>query len=162
ERLRVAQERVRHEEREDLEARLALEGLREQLLVELAGLGPIALRHLEVTPTAPADDLDPDALDRALPSPPPPCPPPPPPGGPPARGRLAGLRRRFHDLGAVNPFAAEEYAEVKVRLDGLESQRGDLQAAIEHTRELIRELDAMISDQFRRTFAALERAFDAR
>jgi chromosome segregation protein len=172
ERLRVAQERARMEEREELEARLAVEGLREQLLVELAGLGRVALRHLGVTPdpapmaeeptSAGGDDLDPDDLDGALAnatatwlaSPPPAEPPPP--------GRLAGLRRRFHDLGAVNPFAAEEYAEVRARLDDLEAQRTDLQAAIDHTRDLIRELDAMIGDQFRRTFDALERAFDAR
>jgi chromosome segregation protein len=62
----------------------------------------------------------------------------------------------------VNPFAADEYAEVRARLDGLEVQRSDLQSAIDHTRELIRELDGLIADQFRRTFEALERAFDER
>ena len=62
----------------------------------------------------------------------------------------------------MNPFAADEYAEVKTRLDGLDVQRSDLQSAIEHTRELIRELDGLIADQFRRTFEALERAFDER
>ena len=86
----------------------------------------------------------------------------PPPAEPPPPGRLASLRRRFHDLGAVNPFAAEEYAEVRARLDGLEAQRTDLEAAIEHTRDLIRELGTMIGDQFRRTFDALASAFDAR
>jgi chromosome segregation protein len=186
ERLRVAQERARLDEREDVEARLALEGLREQLVVELAGLGSIALRHLGARPsadapsadatahadpmTAPADattdeaarDLDPDDLERALSIATETWLTTPPPGEPPAPGRLASLRRRFHDLGAVNPFAADEYAAVKTRLDGLETQRNDLQAAIDHTRDLIRELDAMISEQFRRTFAELERAFDAR
>jgi len=62
----------------------------------------------------------------------------------------------------VNPFAADEFAEVRARLDGLEVQRSDLQSAIDHTRELIRELDGLIADQFRRTFEALERAFDER
>ena len=174
ERLRVAQDRARLGEREDVESRLALEGLREQLLVELAGLGPIALRHLGVAPSsegtagdggdhpAAPDDVDPDHLERALSGATEAWLATPPPKEPPAASRLAGLRRRFHDLGAVNPFAADEYAEVKARLDGLEAQRGDLQAAIDHTRSLIRELDTMISDQFRRTFAALERAFDAR
>ena len=52
--------------------------------------------------------------------------------------------------------------EVRARLDGLDTQRADLQAAIEHTRDLIRELDRLIADQFRRTFEALERAFDRR
>ena len=39
----------------------------------------------------------------------------------PARPGSPALRRRFHDLGAVNPFAADEYAEVRTRLDGLET-----------------------------------------
>ena len=186
ERLRIAQERARLDEREDVEARLALESLREQLLVELVGLGTVALRHLGVAPSTgrpddavresdagaddPVDvdrepapeDIDPDDLERALAGATEAWLASPPPGEPPPPGRLASLRRRFHDLGAVNPFAADEYAEVKARLDGLETQRADLQAAIDHTRDLIRELDAMIGEQFRRTFAALERAFDAR
>ncbi|HET9852906.1 MAG TPA: AAA family ATPase, partial [Candidatus Limnocylindrales bacterium] len=83
-------------------------------------------------------------------------------GEPPSPARLATLRRRFHDLGAVNPFAADEYEEVKARLDALEEQRSDLQSAIDATRELIAELDRLVTDQFRRTFEALERAFDAR
>jgi chromosome segregation protein len=164
-RLRRAQDRARLDEREEVEARVALEGLREQLLVELAGLGETALRHLageRGMAIDAVDDANADALEEALGAAseawlqaPPVTEPPPP-------GRLAGLRRRFHDLGGVNPFAAEEYAEVRTRLDGLEAQRTDLQAAIEHTRDLIRELDAMIGDQFRRTFDALERAFDTR
>jgi chromosome segregation protein len=186
ERLRIAQERARQDEREDVEARLALESLREQLLVELAGLGTVALRHLGVTPSTAGpddslaesgtdagdaavpgrgpvtEDIDPDDLERALASATEAWLASPPAGEPPAPGRLASLRRHFHDLGAVNPFAADEYAEVKARLDGLETQRADLQAAIDHTRDLIRELDTMIGDQFRRTFAALERAFDTR
>jgi chromosome segregation protein len=188
ERVRVAQERARLDERDELEARLALEGLREQLLVELAGLGAIGLRHLlaiggtadapaaaeaamRETALSPADaappgdadeDLDPEALEHALTRASAVWQDRPPAGVPPAPGRLATLRRRFHDLGAVNPFAADEYAEVRTRLESLDGQRTDLQAAIEHTRDLIRELDRLIADQFRRTFEALERAFDRR
>ena len=44
--------------------------------------------------------------------------------------------------------------------DGLDGQRTDLLAAIEKTRSLISELDALIARQFRATFAALETAFD--
>jgi chromosome segregation protein len=169
ERVRVAQERARVAERADLEARLAAEGLREQLLVELAGLGATAIRHLrggvDAIPPAgdhPSLDPEPEALESAIdaaaavwerdqPS-----------GDPPSPTRLAALRRRFHDLGAVNPFAGDEYAEVRARLDGLEGQRTDIQTAIERTRELIDELDKLVSEQFRRTFDALERAFDER
>ena len=81
---------------------------------------------------------------------------------PPAPGRLAHLRRRYHELGAANPYAVEEYAELKTRLETLETQGGDLRAAIGRTRELIAELDEMIATQFRATFAALETAFERR
>ncbi len=80
----------------------------------------------------------------------------------PAPGRLAQLRRRYHELGAANPFAVEEYAELRTRLDGLETQGADLRSAIGKTRELIGELDTMIADQFRTTFEALETAFERR
>jgi chromosome segregation protein len=189
-RLRAADDRLRAADRSDLEARLGRDALREQLLVELAGLGELGRRRLEaeagVVPVAvgpgridgerpPGDSEthegepqaaaaldDPAALEAALdvvaarwaaeaptedaPSP----------------GRLATLRRRYHELGAANPFAVEEYDELRRRLDGLETQQQDLRSAIDRTRQLIAELNTMIADQFRTTFAALETAFDAR
>jgi len=51
---------------------------------------------------------------------------------------------------------------VRDRLETLETQERDLRSAIDKTRLLIGELNGMIADQFRRTFAALENAFDAR
>ncbi len=80
----------------------------------------------------------------------------------PAPSRIGTLRRRFHELGAGNPFAAEEYEELRERLDGMEAQRVDLETAISSTRELIASLTALITDQFRKTFAALEDAFARR
>ncbi len=77
-------------------------------------------------------------------------------------GRLAHLRRRYHELGAANPFAVEEHETVRQRLETLDTQQNDLRSAIEKTRQLIAELNTMIADQFRTTFAALETAFDAR
>jgi chromosome segregation protein len=190
-RLRTADERLRAADRADLEARLGRDALREQVLVELAGLGELGRRRLEaeagivsiaVAPPlsqgidvradeaalAGADGTradEPDdgaALEIALDvvaerwaseSPP---------AEAPSPGRLATLRRRYHELGAANPFAVEEYDALRERLDGLETQQRDLHTAIDRTRELIGELNAMIADQFRRTFAALETAFDAR
>ncbi len=179
ERLRACQERVRNAEVSELEARLALDAIREQVCVELAGLGDLGLRLLAVE-----GDLD-EEVDAAIST-----------GGrfdadedagessaesieealaaaaerwvegqavePPAASRLAALRRRFHELGAPNPFAAEEYQSLKARLDGLETQRADLTDAIAKTRALIEQLNVMISTQFRSTFTALETAFDGR
>jgi chromosome segregation protein len=81
---------------------------------------------------------------------------------PPGPGRLSSLRRRFHELGASNPFAAQELAEVSARLGSLEAQREDLESAIRDTRELIGRLDTLITEQFRQTFLALEGAFGRR
>ena len=176
--LRHAEELVRAATVQELEARLGIDGVREQALVELAGLGDLGVRALAPTGNSDAGaaldtdtTLQPDgeptdddgarlaaALARegerwavsaqAEEGPPP--------------GRLAGLRRRFHELGAANPFAAEEYAAVRARLDELEAQRRDLDRAIDKTRALIAELDTLIATQFRATFLALEAAFDRR
>jgi chromosome segregation protein len=169
ERLRSADDRLRAADHARLEATLALDGLREQLLVELASLGDpglARLRELAPGPPTAATDIDSDdeaavlnaALDAVAGS----WAAQAPDEEPPAPGRLATLRRRYHELGAANPFAVEEYAEVKARLELLEGQAADLRAAIASTRNLIDELNTMIADQFRRTFAALETAFAAR
>ncbi len=181
ERLRICQDGARSAEVAELEARLELDAIREQVLVELAGLGDLGLRLLagedhedgaswtggdrqglggDGTPENP--DVGPeDSLEAAL-------------AGaatrwaaapavePPGPAKLASLRRRFHELGAPNPFAADEYRAVKTRLDGLEAQRADLTVAIAKTRDLIEQLNAMIATQFRTTFAALETAFEVR
>ena len=178
-RLRVCQERVRGAEVAELEARLALDAIREQVLVELAGLGDLGVRLLIAEGHGDADWIDAsaalpgaetgediDAISAAdleslvaeatarwaeEPA-----------AEPPVASRLASLRRRFHELGAPNPFAVEEYQAIKTRLDALEAQRADLTAAIGKTRTLIEQLNAMIATQFRSTFTALETAFDSR
>ena len=191
ERLRAADERLRSADHVDLEARLGLEALREGILVELAGLGDLALARLVAAadvdvrngaraeldermpdvaaadpPSGDATDLgvsdEVAALEAALTaiatvwaSRPPDTP-------PPNAARLGQLRRRFHELGAVNPDAVGEYATVKSRLDLLERQASDLHSAIARTRDLIVELDTMIGDRFQTTFRALEAAFAAR
>jgi chromosome segregation protein len=179
-RLRIVDEVARGADVAELEARLALDGIREAVLVELAGLGEPGLRHLEaaagaagprvaeIGALAPADAEREDAADTAAhleglldlvaptwaaAAPPEPAP---------TAGRLAGLRRRYHELGAANPYAVEEHAELRARLEGLETQAADLRQAISRTRGLIEELNTLIADQFRATFQALEAAFDRR
>jgi chromosome segregation protein len=173
ERLRGAETRSRTAEVATMEARLHLEQLREQLLVELAGIGDdglVALRPAgaAMSATSVADEPEQSAeligaqLEEALsaasaewqratavePAPP--------------SGRLSTLRRRFHELGAGNPFAVEEYAEVSQRLESLEVQRADLETAVANTRQLIADLSRLITEQFLATFAALEGAFARR
>jgi chromosome segregation protein len=167
ERLRAADDRARAADHAEVEARLGLESLRESVLVELAGLGDLGLASLGVTP-APEPETDDDqpadtaALETALAALTDRWANDPPTEAAPSPGRLAQLRRRYHELGAANPYAVEEYAELKARLESLETQGADLHAAIARTRELIAELDTMIATQFRTTFAALETAFERR
>jgi chromosome segregation protein len=190
-RLRACQERVRAAEVAELEARLALDAIREQVLVELAGLGDLGIRLLMYEGDGSDDDELPDvpeaviraatatvadagsddeadseaevadsleallstATARWADAPV---------VEPPGASKLTQLRRRFHELGAPNPFASEEFEAIKTRLDGLEAQRLDLTDAISKTRALIEQLNAMIATQFRSTFTALETAFDGR
>ncbi len=180
ERLRGADDRLRAADHAELEARLGLDSLRESVLVELAGLGELGLRSLGVAPEPASssddavgdmsvDDGDDDAiaddtaaLEAALAVVAKAWAAQPPSDAPPAPGRLAQLRRRYHELGAANPYAVDEFAELKERLETLEAQGTDLRSAIEKTRELITELDSMIATQFRTTFEALESAFERR
>ena len=165
-----------------MEARLQVDAAREGLLVELASIGVDGLNTLlaqvgesgaaEVlqAPEAPATpgseelpELLEGALDAALDawreaaaaegtaS-----------AEPPSRARIAALRRRFNDVGASNPFAAQELAEVRQRLESLEAQREDLEKAIRDTREMIARLGSLMTEQFRQTFEALEGSFGRR
>jgi chromosome segregation protein len=181
ERLRAADERLRTADHADLEARLGIDGLREGIIVELAGLGELAIARLAaaggVDPTtmiggradedpgsrdegAVADDVA--LLEATLSAVTVVWTSQPPTSAAPSPARLGQLRRRFHELGAVNPYAVDEYAAVRTRLEGLEAQATDLRTAITRTRELIAELDTMIGDRFQTTFRALETAFATR
>ena len=174
ERLRAADTRLRAADHQALEARLGLDGLHEAVVVELAGLGELGVARLAAlagiaTPVVDRLDSDDDAgsdeviaLETALSLVTPVWAAEPPPAAAPSSARLGQLRRRFHELGAVNPYAVEEYASLKTRLETLETQALDLRTAIVKTRDLIVELDTMIADRFRTTFQALETAFATR
>ena len=190
EQLRAADARLRSADHLDLEARLGVDALREGAVVELAGLGELAVARLRAfatdagsrtvpapdrqAPPAVRDELaepsadegtvsdDVAALEAAIAAVTPIWAAAEPTDPPPSPARLGQLRRRFHDLGAVNPYAVDEYAELKARLESLEAQDTDLRTAIVRTRELIAELDTMIADKFRTTFEALEVAFATR
>jgi chromosome segregation protein len=174
ERLRDAETASRQSEMAALEARLQLEQTREQLLVELATIGSDALlalrREAGIAAELEPDGEDPEqataqtmdellgnVVDHWRDDPPLAYE-----ASAPSQGRLGALRRRFNDLGAGNPFAVEEYAELRARLETLESQRVDMENAISSTRELVGSLSALINEQFRATFAALEDAFERR
>ncbi|HEU4672567.1 MAG TPA: chromosome segregation protein SMC [Candidatus Limnocylindrales bacterium] len=180
--VRAADEALRGADVADLEARLGLESLREAVLVDLAALGEIGLRALGLEPgddrgegragidgggdgvegEGDLGDGERKALEAAVAAAAAGWAETSPATDPPSDARLTTLRRRYHELGAGNPFAAEEYAEVRERLVALEGQARDLREAIGRTRRLIEELETMIAGQFAATFRALETTFDAR
>ena len=70
--------------------------------------------------------------------------------------RLKGLLRR---LGPVNPEAQAEYQATKERYEFLMQQSQDLEEAAAQLDKVIRELDQLMDQEFRRTFKAVAKAF---
>jgi chromosome segregation protein len=87
-------------------------------------------------------------------------------GGEPAEGardelaaRLERLERRREQLGNVNPFAKEEYAQEKERLAELSTQRADLEQSLAELAKLRDDLAATVERRFAETFAAVRDNF---
>ena len=68
-------------------------------------------------------------------------------------------RGQLRRMGAINPEAVKEFAEVKERFEFLSAQVQDLQKAEVQLREVIAELDTMMQDAFQKTFAAVAEEF---
>jgi len=62
-------------------------------------------------------------------------------------------------IGPINPEAQAEYREVKERYEFLTAQVGDLHKAEEDVREVIAELDALMQQEFQRTFKQVAEEF---
>ena len=73
--------------------------------------------------------------------------------------KLDRLERRREELGRVNPFAKEEYARERERLDELAMQREDLERSLTELEQLRAELTETVERRFAETFAAVQRNF---
>ena len=93
----------------------------------------------EVARSAPADPTDDDLRE--------------------AEEEYRGFKEKIERLGAVNVLAREEYAEVEQRRTFLETQHRDLLAAVEDTRQTIREIDAASREKLEEAFHAVNRNF---
>ncbi len=71
------------------------------------------------------------------------------------------LRRRLGYLGAINPEAPAEYAEVAERFTFLSEQSDDLARASHDLRHIVAELDGIMEARFARTFEAIDQQFRA-
>ena len=74
--------------------------------------------------------------------------------------KLERLARRREQLGPVNPLAEREYADAVAHVEGLETQREDLEAALGELQGLIRETDRKIEAAFDETFEAARANFE--
>jgi chromosome segregation protein len=73
--------------------------------------------------------------------------------------KLERLERRREQLGGVNPFAKEEYAQEKERLAELSAQRQDLEQSLAELEKLRDELADTVERRFTETFAAVRDNF---
>lgn len=69
------------------------------------------------------------------------------------------VKKRLQRLGAINPNAPAELAEVRERYEFLTEQEGDLRAATQQLRQTVNELDAMMERAFKETFDAVAERF---
>ena len=74
-------------------------------------------------------------------------------------GEAFKLRRRIANMGTINPDAAQEYDELKVRYDYLASQLEDLDSARRSLAKIVRVIDARMKDDFVRTFQEVDANF---
>jgi chromosome segregation protein len=75
------------------------------------------------------------------------------------QGEIARLRRQIKSLGAVNPDAVEEHAQLSERYEFLSTQRADLEQAQEQLHQAIREIDATTRDTFMTAYRQIGAAF---
>ncbi len=66
--------------------------------------------------------------------------------------RVKGLKGRIAELGNVNIEAIDEYKQVRERFEFLSAQREDLLAAHEQLKNVIKEMNTIMSKRFKETF----------
>ncbi|MGA9762047.1 MAG: AAA family ATPase, partial [Gaiellaceae bacterium] len=74
--------------------------------------------------------------------------------------KLERGHRRLEELGRVNPLAKEEYAEEKVRLEELETQRADLESSLAELEKLCAELTETVERRFAETYRLVSSTFE--
>ncbi len=77
----------------------------------------------------------------------------------PLEDELFKINRRIANLGTINPDAAEEYDELKVRYDYLAAQLEDLDSARRALAKINRVIDARMKEDFVRTYEQVDANF---
>ena len=76
-----------------------------------------------------------------------------------AREKVASLKKELSSLGSVNLGSIEEYERLSKRYDFLESQKDDLEKSSEELKDIIHQLDEIMVEKFKRSFADISVAF---
>ncbi|MCR4280561.1 MAG: AAA family ATPase [Candidatus Komeilibacteria bacterium] len=75
------------------------------------------------------------------------------------RDRINSLKNKAALIGGIDNAVPQEFEEVKERFEFLDSQISDLQQSIDHLREVVKELDQQIDEQFRKNFSVINEEF---
>ncbi len=147
ERLRVCQETTHQIELGHTQDKDALEHLGKQMIQDLGLVEPEeppeGLPHQSFLPleslvtSLPSVSVLPDGLEKDV----------------------QRLRSRLGRMGAINPDAPKEYAELNERHNFLKTQSDDLTKAAQDLRQISAELDEVMRERFRTTFEAIAEAF---
>jgi len=74
--------------------------------------------------------------------------------------KIGQLRRQLDLIGGIDPAAAKEYLETKERFEFLSTQSTELNQTIDSLKEIIKELDITIKEQFDREFKIISEKFE--
>lgn len=77
-----------------------------------------------------------------------------------ARTRVNTLKRELKEIGEVNINAPKEYEEISTRYEFLISQREDLINAENTLLEIIKEMDTVMTREFKKTFEIINKNFE--
>lgn len=75
------------------------------------------------------------------------------------KARIDELQRLIERMGEINLMAIEEFAEQSTRHEFLQSQKGDLEEALEQLEQAIRQMNRESKQRFRETFEAVNERF---
>ncbi len=72
---------------------------------------------------------------------------------------IARLKVQMEQIGGIDPMILEEYQETNARFDFLTKESEDLQKAIGSLSQVVREMEAKITDEFEKAFEQINKEF---
>ncbi|MEA1963483.1 MAG: AAA family ATPase [Patescibacteria group bacterium] len=76
------------------------------------------------------------------------------------REKIKQIKKQLELIGGIDPQTEQEYNETKERFDFLNNQVTDFSSAVDSLRKIIKELDAIIKEQFDKEFKVIAQNFE--